>query len=655
MHGTHSTARPRGRVALAAAVTTVFSSVLLADASPATATPGYTYAVTAVSVGAHPSAVAVNPATDTIYVTQDGGSVSVIDGATNAVTPVAVGLAPSAIAADPGTDMVYVVNGGGDSVSVIDGHPNTVTTNTVITTVTVGANPDAVAIDPSTGMLYVVNSGGDSVSVIDGDPSSVTANMVIATVPVGANPDAVAVHPGTHRVYVVNSGGDSVSVIDGDPTTVTANMVIATVPVGGSPSALAVNVATAAVYVANYGDNTASVIDGNPSTSTTNTVIATVPVGSHPAALAIDQGTDQAYVVNSGGNTVSVIDGDKNTATSVVVGATPHAVAVNLVAASVYVANYGDSTVSVIARVALTPTTAPAPTSPVVSRVAGTDRYATAVAASTTQFPTAGAGAVVLANGTTYADALVGVPLAAAKNAPLLLTAGTTLPDATRAEITRVLPAGRTVYVLGGAAAIPTSITLQLNALGYPVDRLGGTDRYATAVAVADALGNPATTLLASGRDYPDALTTGPAAAKTGGAVLLTTGDALGVATSAYLAAHPGTIYAVGGPAAHADPAATPLVGADRYATAAVVAARFFPSPSHVGVATGANYPDALTGGALLGASGGPVLLADTAHTGAATTYLSQIRVGLDTCWVFGGGNAIPSSIVDTLTATLHE
>ena len=63
-----------------------------------------------------------------------------------------------------------------------------------------------------------------------------------------------------------------------------------------------------------------------------------------------------------------------------------------------------------------------------VSRVAGTDRIATAVAVSQGSFPAGNAGAVVLARADDYPDALVGGPLAAAKNAPLLLTEGSTLP-----------------------------------------------------------------------------------------------------------------------------------------------------------------------------------------------------------------------------------
>ena len=81
---------------------------------------------------------------------------------------------------------------------------------------------------------------------------------------------------------------------------------------------------------------------------------------------------------------------------------------------------------------------------------------------------------------------------------------------------------------------------------------------------------------------------------------------------SAYLTAHPGTVYAIGGPAALADPSATPLTGADRYATAAAVAG-LFSSPTLVGIASGVTFPDALTGGAYEAHVGGPLLLTDPA------------------------------------------
>ena len=287
-------------------------------------------------------------------------------------------------------------------------------------------------------------------------------------------------------------------------------------------------------------------------------------------------------------------------------------------------------------------------------RLAGADRYATAAAVSRSSFPTGGAGAVVLARGDAYPDALVGVPLAAARHAPLLLTHGTTLPPVTLTEIRRVLPAGGTVYVLGGTDVVPASIGTQLTGLGYQITRYAGADRFATAVAVADALGDPGTVLLASGLNFPDALAAGPAATAAHGVVLLTAGATLPPVTAAYLAAHPGTRYAIGGPAAAADPTAQPLVGADRYATAATVAATFFPTPTTVGIATGLNFPDALAGAAQLATAGGPLLLTTTAVLPAATgSELTAVKASLNSTHYYGQIDVVADLVALSAAASL--
>ena len=150
-------------------------------------------------------------------------------------------------------------------------------------------------------------------------------------------------------------------------------------------------------------------------------------------------------------------------------------------------------------------------TSPV--RAAGSDRIGTAVAVSQLNFPGGGAGAVVLARSDDFPDALVAAPLAAATRAPLLFVQGASLPTVTRDEISRVTGARGTVYLIGSTSAIPTSVETTLQSLGYSTVRLGGSDRYATAVAVANALGGRSTVFLATGINFPDALSAGPAAA----------------------------------------------------------------------------------------------------------------------------------------------
>lgn len=289
-----------------------------------------------------------------------------------------------------------------------------------------------------------------------------------------------------------------------------------------------------------------------------------------------------------------------------------------------------------------------------VGRLAGANRYETALAVSQSDFPSGNAGAVVLASGGDFPDALVAAPLAVDKNAPLLLTAGSSLRSDVKAELQRVLPAGGTVYILGGTSAIPAAVSTQLTGLGYTVRRYDGADRFATAVKVAGALGNQGTVLLASGTEFPDALSAGVAAAKTDGVVLLTKGTSLPTTTSAYLTAHGETVYAVGGPAAAAKSNAIPLVGADRYATSVAVAKKFFPNPSSVGVASGALYADALSGGALLARAGVPLVLAAPGSLPTDIgTYLRSVKSSATSAHLFGGSDALGDAVQKAVGSAL--
>jgi len=157
---------------------------------------------------------------------------------------------------------------------------------------------------------------------------------------------------------------------------------------------------------------------------------------------------------------------------------------------------------------------------------------------------------------------------------------------------------------------------------------------------------------LATGINFPDALAAGPAAAHVGGVVLLTDGTTLPASVSAYLSAHPGKVYAIGGPAIIADPPAAALVGADRYATAVAVATQFFTAPTTIGVASGVTFADALAGGGMLAHAGGPLTLSDPNVLSAPTSgYLSANQSTLTTTSLFGGTAAL-STFVQTEVGT---
>jgi YVTN family beta-propeller protein len=389
------------------------------------------------------------------------------------------------------------------------------------------------------------------------------------------------------------------------------------------------------MYVANNDGPSVSVINAG-----TNKVVATVTAGAILSGIAVDVSSHTVFAANGADGNVTVIDGATNTVTGTIqIGTPQYRVAVDPSTHSVWTTSLGTSITAL---------------NPVVTRFAGTNRFATAAAISANEYADNEADAVVLARADTFPDALVGAPLAAAKNAPLLFTSGTTLPVVTEAEIRRVLLPGKAAYLLGGPQAIPNQIVAQLTALGYSPIRIAGGDRFETAVAVADALGDPNTIFLASGSDFADALTAGPVATKAHGVILLTSPGGVEVDTLRYLGAHSGTVFAIGGPAAAADPSAIPIFGADRFATGVAVAQQFFAAATHAGIASGGAFPDALAAGAYMAATGGPLLLTQpTVLSAPIATYLAATDTTITTADIFGGSGALSASVQTATSVAL--
>jgi putative cell wall-binding protein len=295
-----------------------------------------------------------------------------------------------------------------------------------------------------------------------------------------------------------------------------------------------------------------------------------------------------------------------------------------------------------------------------VTRIAGTDRWATGVAASQKQFPN-GATTVFLTSGDNYPDALSAAPAAAKAGGDLLLTAGSSLPSSVRSELVRLRPTH--VYIIGGAAAVSQTVANQArDATGVAPVRISGADRYATSASVAAAFfPSAAAVFVATGEGFPDALSAAGAASGLADPVLLVPGTTgtVPAATAAQLSRlSPAKIYAVGGTAVVSESMAsalqqtapvTRLSGADRYDTAVAVGAAFHPgtAPTAV-VASGENFPDALVGSVLSGFDQAPLYLSPAACVpGPVVSELSRLKAS---AVLLMGGTAVLSHAVETLT-----
>ncbi|HEX7195300.1 MAG TPA: cell wall-binding repeat-containing protein, partial [Candidatus Limnocylindria bacterium] len=102
-------------------------------------------------------------------------------------------------------------------------------------------------------------------------------------------------------------------------------------------------------------------------------------------------------------------------------------------------------------------------TSGSVTRLAGVDRYATAIAISRATTATDGPRTVYVATGTAFPDGLAGTPAAARAGGPLLIVPNTTLTSAIASELRRLNPPR--IVILGGTGAVSSSIAAQIAAL----------------------------------------------------------------------------------------------------------------------------------------------------------------------------------------------
>lgn len=206
----------------------------------------------------------------------------------------------------------------------------------------------------------------------------------------------------------------------------------------------------------------------------------------------------------------------------------------------------------------------------VVQRVSAgtgtTEPITQAVAVSQSLFAAAGTAAGegvvaaqwgVVARDDDYADALSGSSLTLGV-APLLFTgSGGPLATPTAGELTRTLPAGATVFLLGGTAALPAGLDAEIAALGFTPVRLAGPYREATAVAVADQIDqllvaagfSPSQAAIVVNRgDWPDAIAAGQLGGQFGIPILLTPAEELSPDTAAALAARDiQELFVVGG------------------------------------------------------------------------------------------------------------
>lgn len=256
-------------------------------------------------------------------------------------------------------------------------------------------------------------------------------------------------------------------------------------------------------------------------------------------------------------------------------------------------------------------------------KLAGSDRAATAVEVSKERFGYKEANSVVVVGANALIDGLSAAPLAAAKNAPVLIAGKNGLDNGSLAEIERACKdlSNKTVYIVGGENSVPYAAKKQLeDKFGAVVVRLAGDDRYDTSLEVDHRLVKDgqaiSTRFVVGGNGAADAMSASAIAAKKNTAgqvapILVVKKDGIKATTRTYLTGRVTQAYVVGGtstastqvfkdiekvinktPAVNnaADNKVKRLSGDDRYATNLAVINEFYANKNANPLDTSANH-----------------------------------------------------------------
>jgi putative cell wall-binding protein len=259
---------------------------------------------------------------------------------------------------------------------------------------------------------------------------------------------------------------------------------------------------------------------------------------------------------------------------------------------------------------------------------------------------------VVIARGDLYTDALSGGPLATQSKSPILLTATSSLPTPIQDEIKRRQPAK--AIILGGTGSVSTNVETQLQSLGVTnIERIDGPNRFAVSASVAEKVaagGTTNTAIIASGLNFPDALSASSVAGQKGYPILLVGTSSIPDQIKTFIANHPEiTNYViVGGPATVSDTvktelegmgkAVTRISGANRFEVGVNLVKHFNMSASSLVFARGDVFADALSGGPLAALTGSPILLTPSYSLNSSVgAFLTEKSAEFQTGYILGG------------------
>ncbi len=168
-----------------------------------------------------------------------------------------------------------------------------------------------------------------------------------------------------------------------------------------------------------------------------------------------------------------------------------------------------------------------------VERISGTSRFGTAIdlASCLSRIKASRTAILVVANN--YPDALSAGPYAAMMAHPILYTYKDSLETGTKRYISKNID---DIIIVGGEGVVSDKVAKELRAMKKSVTRVSGNNRFETSVNFAKKyFGTTGNLVLASGRNYPDALAGGVLAAQNSCPIILTEPESFPKAVTNYL------------------------------------------------------------------------------------------------------------------------
>lgn len=277
-----------------------------------------------------------------------------------------------------------------------------------------------------------------------------------------------------------------------------------------------------------------------------------------------------------------------------------------------------------------------------VTRIAGEDRIATSIEISKEMFNES--DNVVLASGFNFADALSAGQLAAALNAPLILSKDQ-LDSRTSDEIAKLKP--KNMYIVGGENALSSNIEESVKSVvnDINVERLKGNDRYETSVKVMEKTKefvDAEYLLIASGKNFPDALSATSFMADHKALMVLSDGNSYPKSNLKEIAIGGVNQLPLNGFTGER------IAGNDRYQTALAIAKRSFESNENAILANSKVFADSLSAVSVAKNYKAPIILTDNENlTQSTKSYLEN----MNSVTIIGGEKSVSSNIFSNPTA----